>query len=387
MKAVCAVAVDKNKAFLGFSQSNGSPLRFLGETEVNLSTITLDLSNFLKENLETIHKKIQEKEAAAGLKIEKIFFSLPWGAENSAIIEEVIPLKQRKKIDFWDIQYVKKYVEDAFLGWDDYCLHHLVFYYEIDGNIYKQPPLGVLAKKIKVKSLLIWIKDKLRKEAVDIFSNFGFKFAGFIFDGISAFAAAYQYQEQDKAQAVFLISQENSRLCVCSRHITDFSICFDWGIEKIIRELEKQLGLSDNLAGDLFNFYASFRESSTAGTINKEITLRNQGAYVNISLTVMNKFLRDFVKDKILKAVEHLNNKIGRQNYYIVFLGGLNKKDGFNDFVKSILPDWLTMVEPVYPGMFISSGCLSYGLNRFLENDFQKHNLLDRISNIYKEYF
>jgi len=227
MKGVCAISLDKDKTFISFASLKGTRLAFLNESEVVAVGSDNGIVPFLKDNLEAIDQKILDMEAKHSCRCEKIFLELSWTVVQEKRVEDIVTLRSRKKITSADISRAKKQLEDKFLNWDDFCIHNIVINYEVEGNNYIDPPLGVWAKKIKLKALLVWIKDKLYKEIEDIFDNADRNLGGVIAPQISRFSSVFS--DKDKAQVVVSIDYDQSNFIARSEDnlfFSNFSLIF-----------------------------------------------------------------------------------------------------------------------------------------------------------------
>ena len=391
MRVAASIVLDQDKSFACFASFKKTHLNFIKEIEVPVPYSGGSICDYLRQNLESFSQVILEAEAKYLFKLEKIFLELPWSLSGEKEVEETVILKRRKRITPADISFAKKYLEDKFLDWDDICLHNIVLKYEIENVNYKHPPLGQLAKKIKLSSLLIWIKDKTYKEAESIFGNLNLNFGGFVAAPLSRFSSCFgKYKvkkskdksvEQEPQIAVsidygsthFVIA--NKRGFICERE-------FDFGLEKILKSIAQRFMLTHSLASEVFYRYLSFKEIPYF----KEITLKKQSGYVNLSTQTLNSFVKSYIKGEMSYMLGQMEAEIGEHSV-ISFIGRLNVKKGFLGFLKNIVSYQLKV--PVERKLISSSfGCLQYGLNPFLENDHARlSSFWQNILNVYREYF
>ena len=381
MRGICAIALDKDKTFVSFARLKGDSLTFLKESEVPITGCDNDIIPFLKDNLEIIDQKIIEMEAKYSCRCEKIFLELPWAVAKERKVEDIITLRARKKIVPGDISRAKKQLEDKFLNWDDFCIHNIVINYDVEGNDYEEPPLGVWAKKIKLQSLLVWIKDKMYKEIEDIFDNVDRNLGGIIAPQISRFSSTFT--GKDKTQAVVSIDYDQSHFIARSRDNFFFGKEFDFSFCKVIEELAKRFVLKPSLAEDIFQRYISFKEIPYF----KEITVKRNSGYINLSTQTLNSFIKDYIKSEICYILQEIREDISKDDFTISFIGRLNVKEGFYGSLQEYVPYPLKF--PLQRLTVSSSyGCLRYGVSRFLEQDHKKNEpILRRILNVYREYF
>lgn len=381
MKRACAVALNEDKTFLSFASVSRDNVVFFRNREISLPYDNRDIVDYLRENAGVIDNKIGETEDECSCRISKVFLELPWNLSKQRVVEEVFILKRPKNISPRDIACAKKYLEDKFLDWDDHCIHNIVLGYVVGEKEYTTPPLGVRAKKIRLKSHLLWIKDKTYRQSEDIFHSFDRCFGGFVAAGLSMFAAAFGKREN--IQAVASIGYRKSYFVVLDRGKFIFGREFDFGLRAVIAEIEKKFLLSRYLAEEVFYRYASFKEVP----YQKEITIKKDTGYVNLSIQAVNSTVKSYVKNKMSCFIEEMKRNVTSSEFSISFVGRFNVKEGFFGFLKE---------ETGCPGhisapagaVSSSSGCLRYGASRFLENDYQKNGFfIRRLIDIYREYF
>lgn len=381
MKGACAIVLDSDRIFISFAILKRGYLTFLKEAEVLILRKSNNAITCLKENAEIINQKIKKLEKKYSFRVEKVFFELPWAFANKRVVEESYTLKRRKRITSRDISSAKKSLEDRFLDWDDFCVHNVVMHYTVEGVDYDRPPLGVWGRKMKVRSMLVWVKDKIHKDVEDIFDNLDRDFAGFVSPQLSMFFSAFTKKE--KTQAVVSLDYDNSRFMVRGRDDFFFNKEVDFGLKKIIEELSKRFLLSKTLAEEVFYRYVSFKEIPYF----KEITVKGGSRYLNLSTQAVNSFIKGYIQSQISVLLEQVT-KVAKDNDFVVsFIGRLNKKEGFYAVLRDCLD--CSLKSPLQKTSLSSSfGCLRYGILRFLERDHKKNeSLLQSILNIYKGYF
>lgn len=381
MRAACAISVDEDKAFISFASFKRSQPIFLQELEIPIINFNGDIIFFLKDNFENLNQKIKEIEKKYSCRCDKIFLEFPWGAIKSRTVEEVIILKTRKKITFRDISRAKKYIEDKFLSWDDFCIHNIVINYAVEGTNYRKAPLGIWAKKIKVQSMLVWTKDKVQKGVEDIFENSDRSLGAIIAPQISRFSSVFTVR--NKSQGVVSIDYDQSCFVAGNKNSFIFGKKFNFSFSKIIKELANKFTFEIPLAEEIFQRYVSFKETPYF----KEITVKRESGYVNLSIQELNTFIKNYIKGEICYILQEISDDIINEEFTISFMGRLNIKEGFYGFLKDFIQSSL---KPPLQKTTVSSsyGCLRYGVFRFLEVDHKnKRSLIFRIFNIYREYF
>jgi cell division ATPase FtsA len=390
MRGVCGIDIDRDKIFVSFAAlGSEKKINFLREVEVDSSFQKENFLEHLRRNSENLNQVIEAAENELSLKVERIFLNLPRGVENRKQVEDVIPLKRRKRIAVQDLMSAKKYLADIFLDWDDFCVHHFVLNYEIGGDIYRQPPIGKEAKKIKIKSLLVWIKDRLRKEAEDIFDNLGREFGGFVSSNVSIFSTPFTtgYVEKYKESAfcVINIGYENTRFVVYKDGKLELEkeICF--GSRSIEQAIEKRFFLNPTLAKEVFLRYTSFKNVPYF----KEVSIKKGNNYINLSIQALNSFVREYIKNEVNKIIFEIKRKVPEGSMVVSFIGRLNIKEGYLSFLKSFFPqDVKVFLSTAHNSLSSSFGCLKYGVFPFWENYYRKRQrFFQRFLNVYKEYF
>ncbi len=383
MRGVCGIDIQNDKTFISFGALKKSRLFFLQETELDIASQNSDILTYLRGNAEILNEEIRQKEKDLSLKVDQVFLNLPWGQESLNIVHDTIPLRRRKKISLRDISIARKHLEDISLSWDDHCLHHFILNYETEINTYNQPPLGVRASKLSLKSCLVWIKDKTYKEARDIFDNLQRSFGGFVFSGVSTFSSAFDRYDNDIARVVVEVGHARSKYVVFSQNGFDFSLAFDFGIQKIIEAIAQRFSLPISVAEEIFNRYVTFRNVP----FHKEISVRNGNSYLNISIHTINAFTKNYIKEGLKGLLDEINGKLGDAKFNLSIIGRLSKKKGFYHFLRELIASNVEVVPSIL-GTSSSLGCMKYGVSGFSREKLPREgSLFNRLFEVYREYF
>jgi len=379
MKGFCGIDLEKDKLFISFASFNKGRLNFLEEVKIDVSSEEYDFLEFFRKNITFINQKIIERKNIYSLDIFDIFINIDLDMVSEKVIEENVPFNKLKKISISDINFAKKYLENSSLEWNDLCIHNFVINYNINNQNYDSPPLGILTKKINLKSLLISVKNNLYDEVNSIFDAFNLKFLNFVYKPVSAFSIILKRDFKDRA--VFYIGYDKSYLVIyLDKKITAIK-SFNFGLKSIFFEIEKKFLIPIALSKEIFNRYISFRED----LLFKEITIKNNNSYMNLNINTLNLFIKNHIKDEISKILENFSN-LEKKDIEFAFLGRLNLCDGFSEFVKNFV-SYPTEVIKDY-GLSCSFGAIKYGIERSLENNFiSKPSILKKIVEVYKEYF
>jgi len=381
MRGICAIVLGNDKIFISSARLRRNHLTFLEEVALPLAYNSNNFIAFLRDNSDVIERKIRRIEEKFSIRIEKVFLELPWDQSVQQIVEEVIPLKRKKRITADDISWSKKYLEDKFLDWDDICIHNVAMSYEVAGQSYGVAPLGVLAKRIRLRSLLVGAKHKAYKEVEDIFNNINRNFGGFVTAALSSLATTFR--KKGKTQVVVNINYGSSSYVIRDEN-NDISYKeFNFSLKKAIEILAKRFMMPIVLASEVFQRYISFKEIPYF----KEITLKTDQGYINLSIQTLNSFVKEYIGGEIKCLVGEIKDQIKSNEVVISFIGRLNTKEGFYNFLKEYVPYSLSI--PLSKAVVSSSlGCLNYGVKPFLENDHKENNsVFRRILDIYREYF
>jgi cell division ATPase FtsA len=382
MKGCCGIDIDRDKTFISFAALKRSQPVFLKEEEAKVVYDSDKLIDFLKNNGELINATIRDAEKKLSIYADTVYLNLPLGLEKQILAEAVVPLKYRKKIDWRDISFAKKYLQDAYLEWDDLCVHHLVLNYEVEGVTYKNPPIGLVAKKIKVKSFLLSVKDAFYKDIEDIFNNLERKFIGFIFPALSFLCAAFTDFNEQSLLAVVYVGYDKSYVVAYQRGVVDFVFKSDFGLKKIYDDLSQKLILPVSLAQEIFKRYVSFKDTSHL----KEVSIKSGEAYINLSTQTVNSLARNILINECNLIFTELQNRVSPQTE-VSFAGRLNSKEGLGDFLRSYLP-YPIKITNNYKCLSSSFGCIRYGTSKYFERNIERNNtIVQSIAQIYKDYF
>jgi cell division ATPase FtsA len=269
------------------------------------------------------------------------------------------------------------------LDWDDFCIHNFILSYEVQDKIYSEPPIGIIAKKIKLNSCLIWVKDKFRKDTEAIFSNLERDFSGFISPFASIAGGIFVHPKDMKDScAIIDIAYDKTSILVFKNKRISYIKESEFGLKKVFDELEKKIILPVALAEEVFNRYISFKELSHF----KEVSIKTGSNYINLSTQAANTFVKDYIKNELLRIIEEAKAALN-QEPAVYICGRLNVKEGFCDFVRSFMP-YEVKLSNTKDIASKSFGSLKYGTSRFLEEGhLRKDSFLNRVVGVYKEYF
>lgn len=383
MKGFCGIDIDSDKTYITFAGEMKHELTFLEEVELEIPFFPTDFFQFLQENSSSINQKICEKEKQLSLNVEKLYINMPYGIEHKGEFSATIPLSKRKKITAADILFARKYLQDTYLDWDDFCIHNFVLSYEVEGKVYTYPPIGVIAKKIKLNSCLVWVKDKFRKDTEVVFSNLERNFSGFISPFASVTGGIFTHpKDMDNSCAIIDIAYDKTFMLVFKDKRISYIKEFEFGLKKILDELEKKVILPAALAKEVFGRYVSFEEMSHF----KEVSIKTGNNYINLSTQAANNFVKDYIKSELTSIIASAKDVFNNETSVYV-CGRLNVKEGFCDFLKSFISCNVKLgnAKEVASKSF---GALNYGASKFLEEGaLKKDSFLSRVINTYKEYF
>ena len=379
---MCGIDIDKDKIFISFGALRRGDVDFIGEAVIPFDSGSGDFLNSIEANIDKMQNVIANKFQSSKVVLRRSFLKLPAGLEKMEVAEEVVALKRTKKIAPCDLLFAKKYLEDNALDWDDCCIHHFPLNFGIEGKAFDSLPVGFWTKRVRVKSLLVTVKDKLRSQAYDIFNNYDIPFSGFISNGICDFSAVFG--SSPDVNAVVNVGYDNTLLTVVDKGVLSAVESFNFGTKGIIDAISEHFSICFNLAQDIFDLHVSFL-ILIDGIQSKEVVLKNGDDYVHVSMDKVNFLACEYLREKINLLLSRVKNDSGVVK--LAFLGRLNSKDGFADFLRSFVPfDVIVFDHPANSSS--SFGCARYGVSRFLEKTQQSRvPLSQKLVNIYKEYF
>lgn len=395
MRAVCGIDIGNDRMSVSFAGLVGRRLKFLKEIDVEIPSREEDFLGRLKDSAQVLSEKLSQQEKSLSCVIEDIFLTLPDRSLHRKEVEDIIPLRKRKRISTQDLLFARKYLTDMFLDWDDFCVHHFVSAYEVEGKVYVNAPLGVMAKKLKLNSRLIWIKDKVRKETDNFFDGLGRSFGGFVSQEAGVFSSVFSppllkndYRLQRYKESVFCvfnIGYDDSSLVIFKEGDLGRAVEFNFGLKKIIAAISNRFLLSHSLAQEVLMRYVSFKKLP----FFKEVSIKDGNSYINLSNQALNSFVQEYIKGEISSIIEKTRETIFSQPAVVSFIGKLASKEGFFGFIKDFMPLNIKVFAALGDDSATAAfGCLRYGLNRFLEKTpMIKSGYLRRIMNIYSEYF
>jgi len=390
MRAVCGIDFDKDRIFLSFAALKKNVPFFAGETVIDKGLGNSDIVQFLQDNIELVHKEIETAEQKRAFQVTKLYLKLPPGMEKMNVAEEVVVLKSTKKINNGDIKFIKKYLEDTALGWDDHCVHHFPLDFGIEGKAFESLPVGLWTKRIRVKSLLVTVKDRLYTQIENIFDNYDISFGGFVSSGVCDYSSVFSAGDKNGVKAVVSVGYESAFLTVVDNGFIRSVESFPFGLRRIIETIGKKFSLPDESVKEIIERYISFaperNNADGAFSAGKEVSLKDGDIYINLSIATLDNLLRNYVQENIATIVAHIDPAYAGK-VSLSFLGRFNKIEGFFDFLKTFVK-YEIIPTPFAADISSSFGCARYGVLKFLENNVQsKISLMDRISGVCKEYF
>ncbi len=382
MQTICGISIEDDKAFLSFANIKKKTLMPLAGKEIAL-TLEQDFIKKLKNNIETIERTIVEVEQKYSTSVIKIFIELPPNLAQELEINETIVFSKKKKIKTAVINYVKKYIENKFLEWDHHCIHNIILNCQTEGIRAKTVPLGILTNKIRVNALLIYVKDAFYKEISDIFYNIERNLAGFVAHKISILSeGAGSFQNK---QIVISVNNFKSYVVIQDGKGKIVEKTFDFSIKEIIKELSDKYSISPVLSFQILARYGSFKTIPYF----KEITIKKEDSYLNLSIKVLGNFLKEIFSKNIKSIIDNSfeNIKTEEQSDFVfTFIGPLTTKDGFYNYIRQLLP--YDIEVPVDRHESSSFGCAYYGYRKPLErNHKEERSFLAKIKKVYHEYF
>jgi cell division ATPase FtsA len=390
MRAVCGIDLDKDRTFLSFAVLKKNVPLFVGEVVMNKGLGCGDVVQFLQDNIEILYKEIEAVEKKHVFQVVKLYLKLPPGMEKMNVAEEVVVLKRTKKINTGDINFIKKYLEDNTLDWDDHCIHHFPLDFGIEGKAFESLPLGLWTKRIRVKSLLVTVKDRLYTQVAGILNNYDIQFGGFVSSGVCDYSSVFSAGDKQGVKAVVSIGYDGAFLTVVDNGFIRSVENFPFGLRYIIDMIGKKFSLPGELAEEIVERYISFTSElgNADGIVSsgKEVSVKDGDVYINISIVSVNSLLKSYVQENVATIVARIDTACAGK-VSLSFLGRLNRIEGFFDFLKTFVKHEI-IFTPFASDISSSFGCARYGVLKFLENKVQPEiSFMDRISLVCKEYF
>ncbi|MDD3297109.1 MAG: hypothetical protein PHU64_07130 [Candidatus Omnitrophica bacterium] len=381
MKFNCAIAFDSGGVKLSLADSKKKSPAFSRESE-GFIEYHKDFLVKLTKNSEKINQMIKDAEKKGSFSVGSIFMELPEEAAETKIVQEVVPLGAEKKIQYKDVKFIKKYLEDKFLEWDQACVHNIVISCKINGKSHNYLPLGLRAKKVEAKVMLTAVKSKIYKDTEDIFYNIDRNFGGFVASRIGIFSSVFS--EKKINQAVISFDFESCRFVAFDKDDFYFYEEPAKGLGKIIEDFSEHFSLNQGLAREIYDRYVSFKEVPYF----KEVAIKKQGGgYTKLSTQTINMFFREKIRSIIQYLLQKVEKFLNYEVHSVSFVGKLNAKEGFYGFLKDSVS---CAIAPSFQKSAASScyGCLLYGNSRFLEIDRRDNrSLAQRFIHVYNEYF
>lgn len=381
---LCGLEVTEDKVFLAFAQLKKGRLLPIAETVISYEGGENNLLK--KDTIEKIYREIEKKEKKYSLLVEKIYLQLPQEWEEKKIFSDEILLTKNKfdkKITLRDINLAKRMIENLALENDEKLLHHFVLEYEVKGCKYLSPPMGISAKKLKIKSLLISLKTELFGRIKNLFESImDRELTGFVYYPLCYLALLREEVGKDELVLVNIKNKETDCF-VFSECKLSMEKTIDFGEEKIVNNISKKFCLPTSVITKTIYQFASLKETS----LSKQVHIKHKNRHLYLNLSDLNLSLQQLCKEKIGAIMEIIQDKLKGKRFQVFFLGKLTKIEGFNKFIQktfSSLP-----VNELKMKHSLAFGCLKYGVFKFSEKEEikNKESILKKLVNIYQEYF
>ena len=366
------VSLKKNK-FIPYTGISGESGRSFGH-----------LREFIMNNIDYIDERLSYIEEKNYFKAKNVFFRLPREYASKKKTENVISLNvagRAKRITWKDIDYVKRQIENISLNLEDVCIHHLVLEYRIEDKTFSRPPVGMWARKIYVKSLIVFVSSYLYDTFTGCFDNIERKFSGFVYGALADYSAAYSGIADKLVFVVNIKENETVLSCFRGRSIISEKV-YSFSNNSIVSYVAERLSFDNQLVSELIFKYGSFKNSE----FSKEISVREKGAYINVSLTALNNLIIEAVTEGIGIIVSDIKKGFLPDDYTMLFIGKIAQKENFYNFVQAHFD--VNVERPSY-GEFSPSafGCVRYGATRLFEREKCSDSLWHRAIKFYKDYF
>lgn len=358
---------------------------FIPLTEIELNAGSQDFLEAIQSNMDIFEEELRNKEKKYSIEIEKIYIRLPLEWAKVKVIEDTIPLtmdNKRKLITAKDINNAKKYMENAVLEWNEVCLHNIVLEYYIDDKKYFELPEHLEGRKLRLKSLIVFMGRNQFQKVYELFENIERKFMGFVYSPLADLSVNTRGYNRLSPYATINIG-ESSTFCTGIVENYVFYKTFEFGEDKLRESIKERFLLSDEVSTQILSQYISFRYSLK----EKELVVKDKDSYINISIGSVNNFVKDITAKEIDTILEFLKEKVGNK-FKVLFLGRIPLIKGFYNFLREHFP-FLEIDSPCFYSPYIHLlGCIKYGYHKFLERVHSpKRSLWQAILNVYKDYF
>ena len=383
--AVCAIGLDEGK--LGALLASRQHDTFIPISNLEFPVNKNDLVEVIRSNIDILEEEIKLKEKKYSIEIEKIYSRLPLEWAKVKIVEDSIPLAIHKKkaITEKDIYNARKYIENVTLDWNEICLHNIVLEYSVDNERYFSLPHHLEGRRLGLKTLLIIMERKKFQEIYKLFDTIGRKFMGFVYTPL----ADISVNRGGSALTLPYVSVNIGEMyTVCSILVGNniFYKIFEFGEIMLRRSIEDRFLLSEEISSNILSQYISFHDSFN----EKELVLKNNTNYINLSIGSVNNYIKDITSKEITAIVDFLISQI-EGTFRILFVGKVACVAGFYEFLRKGFPALEIELPCFYSDHAHLLGCIKYGSFRYLEKvEFPRKRWWDHLSSLYtkcKDYF
>ncbi|MBN2483695.1 MAG: hypothetical protein JXD21_05805 [Candidatus Omnitrophica bacterium] len=350
--------------------------------EFSLPAGSDDLLEVLGKNIEKLDEEITKHEEEKSIVVDQVYCVLPFGWQRFKIADDIFPLaKDKKKAVFAkEIVQAKDHMEGVMLDWNERCIHNIILEYHLDGEVFRQLPAQVSARKLKLKSLLVSIERKIFSEIQALFHNIDRQFMAFIWWPL----AELSVNASDKIPVPYVTVDIRRHETYCSI-LSDEGIVFekfDMNSVQIQRKIAEKFSLSPQVCQDILDHYVGF-QSVMSG---KEVVMKEAGRYVSINTTAISQYLQEILREELSEIIEFIKRYIS-QEYKILFLGQFAVLKGFTAFIRGQFPGLQTEISSFRSSSSYLLGCVKYGCQRYLERTIPQAGIFNRLMNMYRDYF
>ncbi len=386
MRIIGGIAYEDGRLNISFASLRRGNLALISTYSRKIDSEDFQFFSIFEEYFDEINDCILELEKRYSCRVADMYVCLPYDCVDKVLLEDtvVIDIKKRKKrIEIKDIVYAKRHIEKVALNWDDVVVHHLIQGCDVNGREYSELPLGVWADKVTFKSLIITVKSHIYDKFFALFDNVGKDFGGFVYEPLAEYGCFISDMRDVKNPiSVVHIQSHGTRIVSFYGSRLVGEELLPVGESDIVKSIANKFLVGEEVAERILFHYGSLRDMH----LSKDISVRSRGGYVNVSLMSLNILLRDSLRGILEHVLEYLKKNVVSSDVKVSFLGRITHIEGFLKLVQETVPfKMLTPFTTMHTG--ISSGCVRYGVYKFLETFPRRENIFQKAIRAYREYF
>jgi len=296
----------------------------------------VDLSAFL----ESMHFIIHKLQNNLNKQIKKIVLGINGDFIEAKFSPAAVAFSHRtnRYIRYSDIELIRRQSVLLGLNFGQKLLHEFPQEFLLDEDCRTNNPVGLLARKIAIKSLLLTAPHSLIDNLINAVEQIGFEVEGIFFSPfVSSLVVLNQDQIKNGAVLLDIGANVTNILFFKDQILKDF-VSIHFGGECITQEISKQLNIPLDLAEDLKKSYLVF-SSQRDNEFDNNIVIKTADSYKTIQRSQILQATKSKIDTFLQSLKDVFESRIYRDNIKcdVVAVGGCSYLEGFLEKIEEII--------------------------------------------------